>query len=130
MGTGTRTVLLVDDDEDFRLQQKLMLENAGYRVVEAANRPEGEALLEKEKPDAAIVDLMMEEVDDGFALCYHIKKSKGIPVIMVTGVTAETGYEFESGTDEERNWIKADAVLAKPVRAEQLLGEIKRLLKD
>lgn len=40
---------------------------------------------------------------------------------MVTGVTGETGIEFDAATNEERAWIKADELLAKPVRPEQLL---------
>jgi hypothetical protein len=64
-------------------------------------------------------------------LCYTAKKKDpDFPVILVTGVTSETGIEFDVITDEERSWIKADIVLAKPVRAEQILNELKRLLKD
>ncbi len=37
--------------------------------------------------------------------------------------------DFDAATDEERSWIKADAMLAKPIRFEQLKREIDRLLK-
>jgi len=50
-------------------------------------------------------------------------------VIVVSGVESETGLEFDATTSEERSWIKADKFLAKPVRFEQLLGEIDRLLR-
>jgi DNA-binding response OmpR family regulator len=124
-----QVVLLVDDDEDFRLQQKLHLEKAGYAVIEAYSRKLAEELLKKEKPDIAIVDLMMEDKDDGFILCYHMKKMDNpIPVILVTAVTSETGYSFGASNEDERHWIKADAILAKPVRFEQLKQEIDRLL--
>ena len=73
---------------------------------------------------------MMERMDDGFVLCYDIKKKNAdIPVIMVTGVSRETGMEFDAATDEERSWLKADVILAKPIRFEQLTREIDRLLK-
>jgi CheY-like chemotaxis protein len=63
-------------------------------------------------------------------LCYHIKrKDPGIPVVLLTAVTHQTGLEFDAVTDEERSWVKADAMLAKPVRFEQLEREIERLLK-
>lgn len=123
-------VLVIDDDQDFLLQQQIVLEAAGYRVTRAETREEGERLLAECRPDALIVDLMIDENDDGFALCYLAKKqSPAMPVIMVTGVAAETGIEFDSATPEERAWIKADVLLAKPIRSEQVLGELKRLLE-
>ena len=123
------TVLVVDDDEDFRFQQKTSLESAGYGVITASGQKEAEELLSESRPDVALVDLMMEHMDGGFALCYHIKKlDPSIPVILVTGVASETGLAFDAATDEERSWVKADAMLAKPVRIEQLKQEIERLL--
>ena len=49
---------------------------------------------------------------------------------MVTGVASETGIAFAATTAEERRWIKADARVDKPIRFEQLLREIRRLLKE
>jgi len=124
-----KTILLVDDDEDYRFQQKVQLTNAGYRVIEADGKESAEAILEKNLPDLAIVDLMMEELDAGFTLCYHIKKKNpNIPIILVTAVMQETGLEFDAATSEERSWVKADAMLAKPIRFEQLQREIDKLL--
>jgi len=125
-----KTVLVVDDDDDFRWQQKVQLEAAGFNVLEAANLADAQKALEATRPDIALVDLMMEEVDAGFTLCYHIKKKDPtIPVILISAVTSETGMEFDAATPEERSWVKADAMLAKPVRLEQLKREIARLLK-
>lgn len=123
-------VLIVDDDTDFLLQQRLQLEQAGFEVIEADSHEKARRLLETTPFDVAVVDLMMEELDAGFTLAYEIKrKNPTIPVIMVTGVAGETGIEFDAATREERSWIKADAFLAKPVRFEQLLREMNRLLK-
>lgn len=125
----TKTILVVDDDIDFLQQMELQLKAAGYDVRAAEGQKQAEQLLEQVRPDLAIVDLMMENVDGGFSLCYHIKKrDPSIPVILVTGVTAETGMEFDAATSEERSWVKADAMLAKPVRFEQLKRQIDRLL--
>jgi hypothetical protein len=49
---------------------------------------------------------------------------------LVTAVTSETGLEFDAATEEERSWVKADAMLAKPLRFEQLLAELRQLLKE
>jgi len=125
-----KTILLVDDDIDFLSQTELLLSNAGYEVVTADGQVSAEKLLETTKPDLAIVDLMMEHMDGGFILAYHIKKiDPAVPIIMATAVAIETGLEFDSYTSEEKSWIKADVLLAKPIRPEQLLKEIKRLLK-
>ncbi len=125
-----KTILLVDDDPDFLLQAQIELQAAGYQVRAAESRREAERLLEDWRPDAAVVDLMMEDVDSGFTLCYHIKKKDAsIPVILVTGVTSETGMQFGTETAEERAWVKADALLDKPVRFEQLKSELARLLE-
>ena len=51
-----------------------------------------------------------------------------LPVILATGMVSETGIEFDAATAEERSWIKADTVLNKPLRYEQLKKEIDRLL--
>lgn len=125
----TRTVLVVDDDPDFLLQEKTQLEAAGFRTVTADNKAAALALLADWRPDLAVVDVMMEDADAGFTVCYAIKKKDPtIPVILITSVVSETGLAFDAATDEERSWIKADAFLAKPIRFEQLRRELDRLL--
>ena len=125
-----KTILVVDDDVDFLEQMKTILTAAGYEVITAEGESPAMEILKARRPDIALVDLMMEHMDGGFSLCYHIKKQDPtIPVILVTAVTHETGLEFDASTDEERSWVKADAMLAKPVRFEQLERELERLLK-
>ena len=86
---------------------------------------------EKNKPDLAIVDLMMENEDSGFILSYKIKKKyPDVPVIIATAVTQETGMVFGLNNKEERSWIKADLYLEKNLRPDQLQREISKLLKE
>jgi len=125
------TVLLADDDADYLFQQKLQLEAAGFRVLAAASEMEATEMLGVCRPDLAVLDLMMDNVDGGFTLCHRIKKQHPtLPVILVTSVNAETGLDFGTGTESERAWIKADAFLSKPIRFEQLQREIDRLMGD
>jgi CheY-like chemotaxis protein len=125
-----KTILVVDDDIDFLTQMQINFQDKGFHVVTADGQQTAEKLLEEMRPDLAIVDLMMENMDGGFALAYHIKKKDAsIPVIIATAVANETGMEFDATTAEEKSWVKADMFLAKPVRFEQLLKEVKRLLK-
>ena len=122
-------VLLVDDDEDFLFQHRIQLENAGFEVTTATTRAEAEGAIASFTPDVAILDLMMEQHDDGFVLSHHLKRAfPGLPVIMVTAVTSETGLVFDPSSAAERAWVGADALLAKPIRFEQLKREIERVL--
>ena len=86
--------------------------------------------MDKIKPDLAILDLMMESDDSGFILSYKLKKmNPELPIIISTGVSAETGMNFGLSSREDKNWIKADLYLEKGTRPEQLKLEIEKLLK-
>lgn len=129
MATERPLVLLVDDDEDFLFQQRVQLQDAGFEVITAHGQSQAEKVLAERRPDVAVVDVMMENPDAGFVLCHHIrKKLPSIPVVLVTSVNSETGMDFDMATEEDRDWIKADVLLSKPIRFEQLRGEIDRLL--
>lgn len=131
MKNADKTVLLVDDDVDFLDQQTTLLRAAGYTVITAPSQAKAEEALKTARVDLAIVDLMLENMDGGFALCYHIKKiDPAIPVILVSAVTSETGMDFDAATAEERSWVKADAFLVKPLRFEQLVAQMDRLLNE
>ncbi len=69
-----KTVLVVDDDLDYLTQMQMQLEADNFKVITAESQAEAEQLLQDLRPDLAIVDLMMENMDGGFVLCYRIKK--------------------------------------------------------
>lgn len=124
-----KTVLVVDDDEDFLFQMEVQLKNAGFQVITAPGQKAAEELMGTVAPDLVILDLMMENQDAGFVLAHRIKRENPqLPVILVTAVTSETGLDFEDASAGKSAWIDADAMLAKPVRFEQLSREIERLL--
>ena len=126
----TKNILIVEDDVDCRSQLDMQLQRAGYKVKSAFDAPGATEAFGAQRPDLAIVDLMLEHMDDGFVLCHRFKKmDAGVPIILMTAVTRETGMNFDVQTDEERNWIKADALLHKPFRFEVLHAEIQRLMK-
>lgn len=125
-----KTVLLVDDDIDFLEQNKFGLESIGFNVIAAESQKAGAALIENEKYDLALFDLMMENEDSGFILSYKSKKKNpDVPVIIATSVTNETGMQFDAVTEESRSWVKADIMLDKDLRFEQLERAINTLLK-
>ena len=59
---------------DLLEQNKMSVESKGYEVVIAENAIKDGNHIQREKPDAAVVDLIMEEHDSGFILSYKIKK--------------------------------------------------------
>jgi len=124
-----KNILVVDDDIDILEQLSAVLTEAGHHVVTAEGEAGAEERLAAMKPDLAIVDVMMEQQDSGFMLSHQIKQLyPGTPVIILTSVTAATGFEFPMEAGGERPWIKADRFLPKPVRPEVLRAEVARLL--
>ncbi len=127
----SKKILVVDDDPDFLEQTSMVLEADGYDIVTATSREEAEDMIMSVQPDLSVVDLMMESMDSGFVLCHNIKRLyPNSPVIMLTAVRSATGLDFTAQNQAAGAWIEADAFLDKPVRAEQLRGEVKRLLSE
>jgi len=122
-----KKILFVDDDIDLLEQDKMLLESKGYKVITAETGEEGWKLFQKEKPDAAVIDLIMEQMDSGFVLCHRIKKTelgKRIPVFILTSATYDTGFKFSASTNEEKEWIKCDGILNKPIVLEDLVDRL------
>ncbi len=125
-----KVVLLVDDDVDFLFQMRFDLEKHDFEVLTSESQKEAEKLLETIKPDIAVIDLMMEQEDSGFILSYRLKnKYPQVPIIIVTGVTSETGMSFNLTSEEDQKSIKADLYIEKGITPEQLRVEINKLLK-
>lgn len=81
------TILLVDDEADFRNILKIKLEAVGFNTIEAANGREVITILESAHPDIILLDMMMPEMD-GIETLFKIKgndKTRSIRVIMLTG---------------------------------------------
>ena len=130
MKESKKTILIVDDDVDYLAQMEIQVKKLGFEVVTADSQKQGEELISKQKFDLAIIDLMMENKDSGFILCYKMKqRNPSMPVIIASAVTAETGLSFGVETAADRSWIKADTFIEKGIRPDQLEREINKLLK-
>ncbi|MBD3409494.1 MAG: response regulator [Ignavibacteriales bacterium] len=122
-----KRILVVDDDVDMLDQAKAILGAKGIEVFTADNADEGFQTFQEKKPDAIILDLMMEEYDSGFVLAHKMKRAMGDdkkPIFLATAVANVTGMKFDSTTEEEKEWIKTDAVLNKPFTADEVLAKI------
>ena len=118
-------ILIVDDDIDIIEANKVILEAAGHEVISAMNKTEGMQAALNNKPELMILDVMMDEPDDGFALAQDLR-SKGIqtPIIMLTSVGRVTGMDF--GVDEEL--LPVNEFIQKPVDPAVLQAKVKGLL--
>jgi len=123
-------ILIVDDDVDFTSLVKTILESEQYTVVTAADRMEGMEKIRTDKPDLAILDVMMSTWSDGFEMSRELKSDpqyKNIPILILTGVAERTGISFSS-TAGDPEWLPVDGFLDKPVEPQVLLAEVKKLI--
>ncbi len=124
MKDGKHVVLCIDDDPDFLMAVRAIIEPKGYAVVEAASAEEGLRAYKEARPDLVIVDLMMEEVDAGTHFVKEIKAlGETTPIYMLSSV----GDDLSMTTDYTE--LGLDGVLQKPVEPQMLLGILARKLK-
>lgn len=119
----THTVLVVDDNEANRMLARETLEDEGYRVVVAEGGAEGIAAFDREKPDCALLDIRMQNVD-GFAVCEHIRAQPGgsdVPVIFLTALR-------DVDTFDRARKVGGDDFLTKPVRPNELALRVQTAL--
>ena len=123
-------IIVVDDDPDIRSALAAILEGEGYSVITASDKAEGTEKITAEKPDLAILDVMMVVGEDGFELARELKKDpelNNIPILMLTGAKDKTGIDFKDSAGDA-TWCPVDGFLDKPVEPEVLLSEVKKLL--
>lgn len=125
-------IMIVDDDPDYIDVVKTILEREQYTVVTAGDKTEGMEKIRAEKPDLAILDVMMNAWQDGFEMSRQLKKDpqfKNMPLLMLTAVENRTGIGFKS-TAGDPTWLPVDVFLDKPVEPDVLLSEVKKLLSN
>jgi DNA-binding response OmpR family regulator len=130
-GKQMAKILIIDDDIDYVNATKTILETKSYEILVAYDKDAGMKIIESERPDLIILDVMMEKLSDGFKLCYQLKhdsKYKSIPVIIVTAVTKETGLLFSPKTDGE--YLEAEDLIHKPIKPDDLLDKVENLLRE
>jgi len=130
---NNKKILVIDDDPDFRDAVTTILESANYQVATASDPKEGKEKIFAEKPDLILLDIMMDSLFDGFSLCHNIKTSKGfsdfknVPIIFVSAVKEKAGSRFKF-KGEEQGLMGPDDYIDKPVKPDELLERIEKLL--
>ncbi|HMG09804.1 MAG TPA: response regulator [Mucilaginibacter sp.] len=117
-----KKIMIADDDPGIVDAVEIMLDFEGYEVSSTVN---GATLLDMqtEFPDLLLLDIWMSGFD-GRDICRELKQKKntrGIPIIMISASRDIERSAYEAGADD---------FLAKPFEIDDLLGKIKKLLKD
>src|SRR5882672_9502702 len=116
-------ILLVEDSPTTRAILKSALEGKGYRVTEAVDAEQALELVQTQKPDLILLDLLLPGLD-GWEACEQFRKMphvKDIPIIMLTNQTRPV--------DKLRGWqAGADEYLFKNDDIEPLLNAIEKWL--
>jgi DNA-binding response OmpR family regulator len=117
-------IAIIDDDPDILEASSLILKTKGYEAVTAGNPADGYNIVKQKNPDLIILDVMMDEPDDGFFLALRFRK-EGIktPIIMYTSVSKTVGMDF--GTSE---MVPVDDFVEKPISPDELIEKVSRLL--
>jgi CheY-like chemotaxis protein len=121
----------VDDDPDFLSMNASILASRGYAVVCRSDPRAALADMEGLGPALVVTDLMMQSLDSGFTLAKAIKtdpRFSGVPVIIVTAVASQKGFDFRPRTPEDLAAMHADAFFEKPVSPEALIAKVEELL--
>ena len=116
------TIVVVEDDGSLRLSLTLALRQAGFRVCQAKDGPEGLALALSELPDLVLLDVMLPGLN-GFEVCEEIRsRNLEVPILMVTA----------KGEEEDRvRGLRggADDYIVKPFGSAELLARIDAALR-
>ncbi|OGX08883.1 MAG: hypothetical protein A2Z88_10035 [Omnitrophica WOR_2 bacterium GWA2_47_8] len=119
----TKKVLIIDDDANSLKIVTPRLKEAGYAVVTASDGEAGLKKVQAEKPDLIILDIAMPEMD-GFTFVQELKKVGAFDKTPIIVLTAK---------DEMQDIFEIEGVkdyIAKPFNTNDLLGRIKKLLKE
>jgi CheY-like chemotaxis protein len=113
----------VEDNAAIRESVKLVLEKEGHEVVSYETAAAAIDALPREKPDLAILDIMMESMDSGLEVNDKIQKTRpGLPCIFLTSLGEEVQQMFAGRLQNGR-------ILQKPVKPETLIPVVNKLLQ-
>lgn len=121
MGETKKGILIVDDEQRIVEFVESYLEKSGYTVYKAYNGEEALRIFQQEDLALILLDLMLPDIS-GEELCRIIRKTSGIPIIMLTAKVEEES--ILKGLD-----IGADDYITKPFSPRQLVARVGALLR-
>jgi CheY-like chemotaxis protein len=131
-----KTVLLVDDDLDLLAANRIAFEAAGFEVCEAHNSAEAMEVAARVRPAAAVLDVVLERPDEGFALARQLRqdeRTRSMRLVILSSINEfnrNRGLAFRySDQDRDEQWLPVDKILEKPVRPRKLISLIEELVE-
>uniref|UniRef100_A0A831ZRV4 Response regulator n=1 Tax=Desulfacinum infernum TaxID=35837 RepID=A0A831ZRV4_9BACT len=127
-----KRIVIIDDDPSFLEITGAILRRFGYDVLTASNTQDGLRLIEEERPDLLVLDIMMATVDEGLRFAVKLRQNESLrklPIIIVSAQPeSEKGYTRT--VEDDLDWIAADIFMEKPVDPQALRHNIELLLKQ
>lgn len=114
-------ILVVDDEQEIADLLELYLISDGYQVIKSEDALEGLAIMEREKIDLVLLDIMMPKMD-GYEVCKKIREKKNTPIIMLTARAEELDKVL--GLE-----LGADDYVTKPFGVRELMARVKANLR-
>lgn len=119
-------IVIIDDDPDIIEASSLVLTTKGHDVIAANNPDEGYDVVIEKKPDLIILDVMMDEPDDGFFLAQKFRRENiTTPILMYTSVSKAIGFEYGSG-----DLVPVNEFVEKPISPDELVEKVNFLLEQ
>ena len=115
------SILVVEDDYEMQEMMLKFLRQNGFMVYAATKSKELELILQKNRIDIILLDVMLGD-ENGIKICQEIRTKENIPIIIVSAL----------GTDQDRlsgYSVGADDYIVKPFNPELLLARVKAVLK-
>ena len=114
-------VLIIDDDERHSALLKQYFERFGIELICAGDAASGLPMIEREKPDLLLLDVMLPG-KDGFQICREVRRTSNLPVIMLTA--RDDVIDRVSGLE-----LGADDYITKPFEPRELVARIQTTLR-
>jgi CheY-like chemotaxis protein len=120
-------ILIVDDDPDFLLIGRTVLQGAGHDIREATNGSQALKMMREEKPDLVLLDVMMSTTLEGVDVSKTMESDpdlSGVPIVMISSIaTTEYASDFPDGEA-----IPIHAWISKPIQPKVLLNVVNRFV--
>ena len=115
------SILIAEDDGDIRGLLRLYLESEGYRVLEAEDGAQALTLAREERPDMAILDVMMPKLN-GYELTRALRKFSDIPILILSAKSQDNDKILGLN-------LGADDYIAKPFNPVEIVARVKAQLR-
>jgi CheY-like chemotaxis protein len=120
-------ILVVDDDPDFVLVTRVILEAEGYQVTTASDGTTALEMMRQQRPDVVLLDVMMSTTLEGVDVAREMEADpqlRDVPIVMISSI-ATSEYAAEFPDDES---IPIAAWISKPIQPAVLLKTIRRFV--